>query len=96
MRKVFALTLRGEKYPVREYEWAGERIWVTEKQLTQMMRDQDNPERKGRIYWIGDRFFGLRDLAVAKPYDYDNPQIQFRIKDLDYLRKALEAEAAAK
>ena len=96
MRKVYALTLRGGKSPIGENEWSNERVWVTEKQLYQIMRDQDNPDRKGRIYWIGNRFFGLKDLSWSKAYDYDNPQVQIRIKNLDYLRNALKAEEPKK
>ena len=96
MNIVYAITLRGEKPPVRELEWAVPRIWITKQQMAQIMKDQDDPNRKGRIYWVGDRFFGLRDMAYAKHYDYDDPQVRARLKDVEYLKERLKLEDKAK
>lgn len=95
MRTVYALTLRGEKPPIHEWEWASTRIWVTKRQMAQIMKDQDDPNRKGRIYWVGQRFFGLKDLSYAMPYDYDQPTVRAHLSYADYLKKQLELEAKA-
>ena len=92
MRKIYALTFRGEPLATGSSEWTIQRTWVTEAQMNRIMSDQDNPDRKGRVYWIGERLFCLRDIASAKGYDYDDPQVQVRLKDAIYLQEALVDE----
>jgi len=95
MKQVIAITLRNNYRGPRGEEWSSDRIWLTAKQMKKIMLDQQNPDTKSKIYWVGSRVFVARDIAYAEKYDLDDPSVLMRIKqdkNNQYLFDTLERE----